>query len=463
MICFFVPLNKGHTFFIKPFSIMNQRKHIMTVFRKITALLLALFLLLPGLIPARAAQESTTDLVRKLINYFHYYQEDASLEYELILEQIREQDPALADTWASILNFWTGVNTDMEFHSNVLPDGLPEDDSLCIVIMGYQLNKDGSMRKELISRMEVALASAWKYPNAYIMCTGGGTASKNSNVTEAGQMAKWLVRQGVDSSRIIVEDNAMSTIQNAIYGCDLLYRNYPQVRSLAVITSDYHIYRSCLYFHTQAALNAYNIGREAMEVISNATCQISPNADLEIDKQVEGIGMLSGLNGVERLGQPWLTYLDHIQVSGETEYALGDELDLQITAVYSNDYSRDVTNRCNYNGFDFGQSGYQTVTVSYEEGLALQTARLEVYVIPPGGASLPDDEKPTLPAPEENQPESTQPEEALTKSPEESESNSSKLLIWVALCLGLLIILLWRKAKLSQKRRRRTRRPMNLS
>ena len=63
----------------------------MTVFRKTTALLLALFLLLPGLIPAHAAQESTTDLVRKLINYFHYYQEDASLEYELILEQIREQ------------------------------------------------------------------------------------------------------------------------------------------------------------------------------------------------------------------------------------------------------------------------------------------------------------------------------------------------------------------------------------
>lgn len=424
----------------------------MTFFRKLTALCLAALLLLPLTLPAQAATDSPKALVQKLVNYYHYYQEDAALDYELILEQLRTQDPALADAWANILTFWSGINRREVVNSNVLPDGLPEDDSLCIVVMGYQLESNGAMRPELEDRMRVTLASALKYPNAYILCTGGGTASKNSKVTEAGKMASWLRRNGIDSSRIIVEYNALSTVQNAIYGCQLLYRDYPQVRSLAVITSDYHIYRSCLYFHAQAVLEAYNLGIQPMQVISNATCQINPEATPDMDTQVRGIGLLTGMDKIERMNQPWLTYLDHLQVSGATEYALGEELNLQVTAVYSNGYSRDVTARCNYTGYDFGQSGFQTVTVQYEEGMALQTASLDVYVVPPDGTPAPPRPQPTTPAPDISQPED---------SPE-SPSISMPLLFFTAAGLILLVVLLQIKAKRDKKRRRRKRQPMNL-
>lgn len=74
-------------------------------------------------------------------------------------------------------------------YNDVLPDGLPDTDELCIVVLGFQLNPDGSMRDELINRLNVALRSAEKYPNAYIVCTGGGTASGNASATEAGEMA----------------------------------------------------------------------------------------------------------------------------------------------------------------------------------------------------------------------------------------------------------------------------------
>ena len=209
----------------------------MTIFKKLTALCLAALLLLPG-VPNVRADDSSAQL-RTLVNYFHYYQEDAALDYELILEQIRAQDPGLANTWANILTFWSGINSGT-IYSNVLPDGLPEDDSLCIVVMGYQLYSDGTMRPELESRMETALASARKYPNAYILCTGGGTASKNRNATEAGQMAAWLRRNGIDSSRIIVEGDAMSTIQNAIYGCALLYSTGKTIYILDEPTTGLH-------------------------------------------------------------------------------------------------------------------------------------------------------------------------------------------------------------------------------
>ena len=424
----------------------------MTFFKKLTALCLVVCLLLTGAVSAQAAQTQTDTLVRNLVNYYHYYEEDAALDYELALEQIRARDPALADTWANILTFWHDINNPGAVYSSILPDGLPEDDSLCIVVMGYQLQSNGAMRPELEARMEVTLASARKYPNAYILCTGGSTASKNGIVTEAGQMAKWLKRNGIDASRIIVEDNAMSTIQNAIYGCQLLYRDYPQVRSLAVVTSDYHIYNSCLYFHTQAALDAYESGIQPMRVVGNATCQVNPDAVPDLDTQVTGIGMLTGMDDVERMQQPWLTYLDRLQVTGATEYALGSELDLQVTALYSNGYSRDVTALSNYTGFDFGQSGYQSITVSYEEGLAQKAVTFEVYVVPPDVTPSPPKQETFL-----SPPESSPPAQAQETAPQLKAA-----LIFAGFCVTLLILLLWVKARQARNRRRRRRRPMNL-
>ena len=414
----------------------------MSLFKILTAVLLVLLTLV---LPVQAAEEDTDDLVRQLINYFHHYQGDARLDCELILEQIADQDPELADTWLNILDFWTGVNGDMEFHSQVLPDGLPEDDSLCIVVMGYYLFPDGSMRDELYQRMQVTLASAEKYPNAYIMCTGGGTASK-SGVTEASQMAKWLKKKGIDPDRIIVENQALSTIQNATYGTALLYRDYPQVKNLAIITSDYHIYRSCLYFHVQSALSAYEAGVEPMKVISNATCRVDPKASRDIDRQVEGVGMLTDLDVVDLEPQP-LTHLDDISVSGQAEYAAGSELNLSVTAHYSNGCTRDVTEVSEFTGFDPETSGFQTVTVYYDE--LIET--FDVYMIPP--ETLPP---PTEPAPASTEPPPTESPDTAASAEQVVPAESTHTILFVAAGLILLLILLLRyKAK--QKKRRRPR------
>lgn len=106
------------------------------------------------------------------------------------------------------MDYWSYVNTDMPVNLNVAPDGLAQDDSLCIVILGFALNSDGTMKDELIGRLETGLASAEKYPNAYVVVTGGGTAAGNPNVTEGGLMGEWLLEHGLDEERLIVEDQA---------------------------------------------------------------------------------------------------------------------------------------------------------------------------------------------------------------------------------------------------------------
>ena len=105
---------------------------------------------------------------------------------------------------------------------------------------------------------------------AYIVCTGGGTARENDSATEAGEMAKWLIGQGISKGRVIVEDNSITTAQNAIFTYDILVSRYPSVKKLAIVSSDYHIATGELLFRAESILRASAPGNEKLEVVSNA-------------------------------------------------------------------------------------------------------------------------------------------------------------------------------------------------
>jgi uncharacterized SAM-binding protein YcdF (DUF218 family) len=169
-----------------------------------------------------------------------------------------------------------------------LSDGFPEDDSLCLVGLGFQLNPDGTMRDELVERLKVMLSASENYPNAIIVCTGGGTAAADPTATEAGRMAEWLEAQGVDPSRQIVEDRSLTTAQNTIYTFDILTERYPQVRQIAIISSDYHIATGTLLFGAEAILRDSDI-----EVVSNAAWH-APSGSLSAMFQAGALIELSG-------------------------------------------------------------------------------------------------------------------------------------------------------------------------
>lgn len=67
-------------------------------------------------------------------------------------------------------------------------------------------------------------------------------------------MAKWLIEYGVDAKRVVVEDKSLTTVQNAIYSFNILTDRYPQVKELAIISSDYHIATGTLLFGAEAIL-----------------------------------------------------------------------------------------------------------------------------------------------------------------------------------------------------------------
>ena len=318
-------------------------------------------------VPVRtqAAQPDTDTYVQQLIAYYRDDQEDAETDIARVLSEMAEVDAQKAEAWTQIMDYWSYVNTDMPVNLNVAPDGLAQDDSLCIVILGFALNSDGTMKDELIGRLETGLASAEKYPNAYVVVTGGGTAAGNPNVTEGGLMGEWLLEHGLDEERLIVEDQAPDTVGNAENTYRILSEQYPSVKELVMVTSDYHVPRGSILFYSKCLLSAYESGGEPLQVIANAGYETGSQGYESIALQASGVASVAGVSvSSERLP---LSQLSGLTITQDEIYEVGQPLQLQVTARYDTGFSRDVSDAITISGFDPAQGSDQEITVSYSE------------------------------------------------------------------------------------------------
>lgn len=232
-------------------------------------------------------------IIEEMVVDYGSYGDEANAHIETLLKELRSVDADAAARWGRIMPLWRSVQTDLKLNYDVLPDGLPDTDELCLVVLGFQLAPDGSMRDELIERLKVAQRSAEKYPNALIVCTGGGTAAENESAAEAREMSKWLIENGIAPARVIMEDRSLTTAQNAIYTFDVLAERYPQVSKLAIVSSDYHIATGALLFGAEAILRAEKAGEDRVTVVSNAAWR-APSGNLSSMFQAGALIELAG-------------------------------------------------------------------------------------------------------------------------------------------------------------------------
>lgn len=120
---------------------------------------------------------------------------------------------AIALTFAAVVG---GVSPAV---SQAEPLAAPKDFTKpAIVVLGAGLKPDGTMRELLKRRVLTGLTIAQFFPQSPIIVTGGNPQNGN---TEAGQMRKMLRVLGFPEERIIVEDRANSTVQNARFSVPL--------------------------------------------------------------------------------------------------------------------------------------------------------------------------------------------------------------------------------------------------
>lgn len=113
-----------------------------------------------------------------------------------------------------------------------------------IIVLGAAVHGD-TPSLSLVERVRAARDYMKEHPDTVAIVSGGQGADEN--ISEAEAMSAWLTENGIDKSRIILEDKATSTLENLEYSFDIIRsRGDDPDESTAVVTSEYHIYRAKL-------------------------------------------------------------------------------------------------------------------------------------------------------------------------------------------------------------------------
>ena len=137
----------------------SMKKSFKILLPLLALVLLAVFVLRPSP-PPTVQQEpmSKQSIVQELINA--YSQGGESDQLDDLLLQLSELDSSEAEKWRQILEYWKVTEKKMDIRLEQLPQGMNAGNGLCLIVLGYQLNPDGSMKEELIGRLETALSAA---------------------------------------------------------------------------------------------------------------------------------------------------------------------------------------------------------------------------------------------------------------------------------------------------------------
>lgn len=258
--------------------------------RRPWAAVLLLCVLAAGILPVKA---DTQEYRQQMLSAYSSDPDGSSGTIERCLRNLESESPAQGAMWRQIMSDWDLLNHSGFASSRSLRDDLAQDDSLCIVVFGYGLNQNGSMKPELYDRLNVALQAARQYPNAYIAVTGGETSGVKG-ISEAAVMAIWLMNNDVSEDRIILEKKSLSTTENAQNTCGLLNQKYPRIKQLAVVTSDYHIALAATVLQTACTYSEAMQGGRKMTVVAGASCATSTPVSGNLSTQAWGISILTG-------------------------------------------------------------------------------------------------------------------------------------------------------------------------
>lgn len=124
------------------------------------------------------------------------------------------------------------------------PDPEPEDfvSADAIVCLGGGMSANGTLAAPVLTRIErcVQLYEAGLAP---VIVFSGGTAAPNGP-NAGSQMARFAASLGVPQSVLVVESDAQSTLQNALFSLDLI----PNAARVIVVTEAFHLPRSWASF-----------------------------------------------------------------------------------------------------------------------------------------------------------------------------------------------------------------------
>ena len=110
-----------------------------------------------------------------------------------------------------------------------------------LIVLGAAVHGD-KVTWVLENRLNTAKTFLDDNPQAVCIVSGG--QGKGETVTEASAMKKYLVDRGVASERVILEEQATSTIGNFRYSKPIIEQRLGKDARIAFVTTNFHCYRA---------------------------------------------------------------------------------------------------------------------------------------------------------------------------------------------------------------------------
>lgn len=111
-----------------------------------------------------------------------------------------------------------------------------------LFILGAGVNGE-EISLSLKSRLDAGLRYLLKYPDTKAVLTGG--QGRGEDITEAEAMRRYLVANGIDESRIIIEPSSTNTMENFKLSTELIRQKTGKpVSEITFVTNDFHVMRA---------------------------------------------------------------------------------------------------------------------------------------------------------------------------------------------------------------------------
>ena len=131
-----------------------------------------------------------------------------------------------------------------------------ETEQRIVTVMGKALEVGGVASEELVDRCRTAVRVMGEVEAALVIPTGGDPAW--TGISEAEVMRGLMMDMGTQPERIVVETEAQSTVQNAIFVLKMIREKLEAEQTktrLTIVTSAYHLpYTAWLFRQVAAAL-----------------------------------------------------------------------------------------------------------------------------------------------------------------------------------------------------------------
>ena len=113
-----------------------------------------------------------------------------------------------------------------------------------LIILGSRVDGD-TPRADLRARIDAAAEYLKKYPSCIAIGTGGNFRAEQT-VSEAQAIKNGLVANGIEPSRVLLEDKARTTYENFLNCKKIIEENAPENASVGILSNTYHLFRAGL-------------------------------------------------------------------------------------------------------------------------------------------------------------------------------------------------------------------------